>query len=194
MALSVGEVMVNRQLFRQKTDVFFLTWKETESLLAGQTMMPDVLSETARLRRTQWEAYHSFSPPGLIKLPEGHYWADSPARQLTEPSTDSLNGTGVSGGTVTGRAVVLSDTGQMKEVAENDILITQQTDPGWGPILFLVKGLVMERGGMLSHGAILAREYGIPTVVAIPQVTHKLTTGMQIRVDGDRGVVEILDE
>ena len=194
VALAIGEVMVNRKLFKQTTDVFFLTWEETESLLTGQTMMPHVLSETAELRRTEWEACHSLSPPGLIQLPEGHYWSDSPAPLPVEPATDSLIGTGVSGGTITGRAVVLSDPDQMKKLAENDILVTQQTDPGWGPILFLVKGLVMERGGMLSHGAILAREYGIPTVVAIPEVTRKLTTGMQIRVDGDRGVVEILEE
>jgi pyruvate,water dikinase len=77
-------------------------------------------------------------------------------------------------------------------VAKGDILVTRQTDPGWGPILFLVRGLVMERGGMLSHGAILAREYGIPTAVAIQDATKRIKTGDTIKVDGDLGRVEIV--
>ena len=77
---------------------------------------------------------------------------------------------------------------------EGDILVTRQTDPGWGPVFFLIKGLVMERGGMLSHGAILAREYGIPTVVGIRNATQRIATGQTIYVNGDRGVVQIVDE
>ena len=72
--------------------------------------------------------------------------------------------------------------------------MTRQTDPGWGPVFFLIKGLVMERGGMLSHGAILAREYGIPTVVGIRNATEHIATGTTILVNGDRGVVQIVDE
>ena len=77
-------------------------------------------------------------------------------------------------------------------MSRGDILVTRQTDPGWGPILFLVRGLVMERGGMLSHGAILAREYGIPTAVGIEKATKRIKTGDTIEVDGDRGRVDIL--
>ena len=99
---------------------------------------------------------------------------------------------GVSGGKIVGRAVVLTSPDQFAKVSTGDILVTRQTDPGWGPILFLVRGLVMERGGMLSHGAILAREYGIPTVVGIDDATQRINTGDTIEIDGDRGRVDVL--
>jgi rifampicin phosphotransferase len=70
--------------------------------------------------------------------------------------------------------------------------VTRQTDPGWASVFFLVRGLVIERGGMLSHGAIIAREYGIPAVVGVADVTKLIGTGDKISVDGNHGVVEIL--
>ena len=72
------------------------------------------------------------------------------------------------------------------------MLVVRQTDPGWAPVFFLLGGLVLERGGMLSHGAILAREYGIPTVVEVPQATTQIPDGARVRLDGSRGTVEVL--
>lgn len=194
LACSVGRVLVKQGLLEHSSGIFFLTWQETEQFLSGQTMMPGLLSKTAMLRREEWNSFHELSPPGLIKLPQGEFWKSSCDTEFKLSGVEQFEGTGVSAGTITGRAVVLRDPNEMNQVSDGDILVTQQTDPGWGPILFLVQGLVMERGGMLSHGAILAREYGIPTVVAIPGVTQRIRTGMQIRVDGDRGVVEIVEE
>ena len=68
-----------------------------------------------------------------------------------------------------------------------DILVTRQTDPGWGPVFPLIAGLVMERGGMLSHGAIIAREFGIPSIVGVADATRLIPNGAMIRLDGDRG-------
>jgi pyruvate,water dikinase len=73
------------------------------------------------------------------------------------------------------------------------ILVTRQTDPGWASVFFLVKGLVVERGGMLSHGAIIAREYGIPAVVGVAHATRLIRNGDTVRVDGDLGMVERCD-
>jgi len=94
---------------------------------------------------------------------------------------------------VTARATVLADVSESGRLAAGDILITRQTDPGWAPIFFLVKGLVMERGGMLSHGAIIAREYGIPTVVGVHDATTKIPSGRTVTVDGDAGSVRLMD-
>ena len=74
------------------------------------------------------------------------------------------------------------------------MLVTRQTDPGWALVFFLIKGLVMERGGMLSHGAILAREYGIPTVVGVTDATQRIAQRQTLSVNGDRGVVQITNE
>ena len=73
------------------------------------------------------------------------------------------------------------------------MLVTRQTDPGWAPAFATIAGLVLERGGMLSHGAILAREYGIPTVVGVRAATERIATGSIVRVDGDRGEVQRVD-
>ena len=72
-------------------------------------------------------------------------------------------------------------------------LLARQTDPGWGPVFFMIRGLVLERGGMLSHGAIIAREFGIPAVVGVADATRRIAQGQKVSVDGDRGVVTILD-
>ena len=90
---------------------------------------------------------------------------------------------------MTARAVVLRDLSAPDQLTAGDILVTRQTDPGWAPVFFLVKGLVMERGGMLSHGSILAREFGLPSVVGIRDATARIRSGQTITVDGNLGHV-----
>jgi pyruvate,water dikinase len=116
-------------------------------------------------------------------------WSDAEAPpQSTSPL---LSGLGACGGRVEGPAAVLQDVRELGRLQEGAVLVTRQTDPGWGPVFFLIKGLVLERGGMLSHGAILAREYGIPTVVGVKDATKRIADGQQVRVDGDRGLVSL---
>jgi pyruvate,water dikinase len=86
---------------------------------------------------------------------------------------------------------VVLDVAQSNRVQAGQILVTRQTDPGWATVFFLVRGLVIERGGMLSHGAIIAREYGIPAVVGVPNATRLIADGERIHVDGDKGIVEL---
>jgi len=81
----------------------------------------------------------------------------------------------------------------MDQILPGEILVTRFTDPGWTPILGLVQGVVTEVGGMLSHAAVIGREYGIPAVLNLRSATQKLSTGQRIRIDGTRGTVEILD-
>ena len=90
-----------------------------------------------------------------------------------------------------GRAAILLDVTQSGLLRSGDILVTRQTDPGWGPIFPLISGLVIERGGMLSHGAIIAREFGIPAVVGVKGATDRIPHDTQVTVDGNRGVVHL---
>jgi pyruvate,water dikinase len=104
---------------------------------------------------------------------------------------DRLQGVSACGGASQGTAHVIEDVAQIGAFRAGEILVTRQTDPGWAAVFFMVKGLVIERGGMLSHGAIIAREYGIPAVVGVEDATRRIRTGDQVRVDGDQGVVEL---
>ena len=94
---------------------------------------------------------------------------------------------------MTARATVLADLSEAARLSAGDVLVTKQIDPGWGLVFFLIKGLVMERGGMLSHGAIIAREYGIPTVVGVRDATRSIPPGVRVMVDGDQGLVRIME-
>ena len=85
---------------------------------------------------------------------------------------------------------LVEEAARMKDA---EILVAAQTDPGWAPLFPLARGLVLERGGMLSHGAIIAREYGIPAVVGVADATRRIGQGQRICVDGDRGEVRIID-
>ena len=196
LALTVGHAFAHRGLLYEADDIFHLTFDEVENIISGACMLPATAADLAKLRRAELDSLSGCMPPDRIELPVGDFWVpplQSVTKRAESEQRRSLRGTAVCGGSIVGRAVVLTDPRQFAQVAEGDILVTRQTDPGWGPILFLVRGLVMERGGMLSHGAILAREYGIPTVVGIPSATECVASGDTIRVDGNRGFVEILE-
>jgi phosphoenolpyruvate synthase/pyruvate phosphate dikinase len=111
------------------------------------------------------------------------------AHSGTPPAADgALVGIAASAGTVTGPArVVLDPAGA--HLAPGEILVAPSTDPGWTPLFLTAGGLVMEMGGANSHGAVVAREYGIPAVVGLPDATSRITTGQQLTVDGTRGLV-----
>lgn len=91
----------------------------------------------------------------------------------------------------TANAAILLDVTESHKLTPGDILVTRQTDPGWGPIFPLISGLVIERGGMLSHGAIIAREFGIPSVVGVKDATRLIPHGAPVIVDGNQGIVRV---
>ncbi|WP_255681436.1 PEP-utilizing enzyme [Natrinema sp. SYSU A 869] len=105
---------------------------------------------------------------------------------------DALVGTGVSGGIVEGPARVVHDPAE-ETIEKDEILIAPSSDPGWTPLFLNAAGIVVEVGGRLSHGALVAREYGLPGVVSVAEATQRIETGDHIRVDGTRGTVELLD-
>ena len=97
----------------------------------------------------------------------------------------------VSAGTIEGRARVIMDIAQA-DLEPGDILVTAYTDPSWTPLFLAIKGLVTEVGGQMTHGAVIAREYGLPAVVGVEDATRRIRDGQPIRVDGTNGYVEIL--
>jgi rifampicin phosphotransferase len=116
---------------------------------------------------------------------------DKPGDVRRGDGAEHLRGVGACGGSATARAAILLDVTESNKLSAGDVLVTRQTDPGWGPIFPLISGLVIERGGMLSHGAIIAREFGIPSVVGVKDATRLIAHGSSITVDGDRGIVHM---
>ena len=196
IALAVGERLHQTGVVDTPEDVFFLADEELDDLLSGHAMFPNSVRALVTQRREWHLKLAASTPPDHFVLPCGRYLPQQPVFSPDNAGLKSANGRlqGVPacGGCVTANAVVLKSAAEGHTLKEGDILVTRQTDPGWASVFFLVRGLVVERGGMLSHGAIIAREYGIPAVVGVAGATQTIRTGNRLRLDGDQGVIDIL--
>jgi pyruvate,water dikinase len=180
---AVGRVLAERGALVAADDVFFLDFAEAEAALAGEDFRAIVAE-----RRTEYEREVRRRTLPRVLLSDGTEPDTCPTRTDLPPG--ALAGTPASSGTVTGPArVILEPTGAHLEPGE--ILVAPSTDPGWTPLFLTAGGLVMEMGGANSHGAMVAREYGIPAVVGVPDATSKIATGDTITVDGAAGTVLI---
>ena len=167
-------------------DVFMLEADEVVALASGRL---DTAAAGVRIafRRKMYDGYRDFSPPNelgrdVIARDESSYVEGS-----------ALVGLGCSAGVVEGIVRVLGSLDEVDQLRKGDVLVTKFTDPGWTPALGLVSAVVTEVGGLLSHAAVIGREYGIPAVLNLPGATKKLRTGQRVRVDGSTGRIEILD-
>jgi pyruvate,water dikinase len=194
VALAVGDDLCADGRIERREDVFMLTMEELDALLSGSAMFPDVRA-LIEIRRREHTRLGAMKPPDTFTLAEGTYLEDAGITPLTSAAGGSvLTGTSACGGRTTARATVLSDVTEAHRLRPGDILVTRQTDPGWGPVFPLISGLVMERGGMLSHGAIIAREFGIPSIVGVADATRLIPSGATVCLDGDRGSVRLLTD
>lgn len=160
-------------------------------------MFPYHIGVQIRQRREAQMQLAAMTPPDDFELGEGDYLPQQSSAVVTPDvatagETQRLQGIGACGGRIVANAVVLADASEVGIMQQGDIVVTRQTDPGWACVFFLARGLVVERGGMLSHGAIIARELGIPAVVGVRDATQRIAGGTRLSVDGDRGVIDIL--
>jgi phosphohistidine swiveling domain-containing protein len=200
VALAIGERLLAAGRIAHSDDIFFLTIEEVELLASGGAMFPHHVKPLIALRRDAHRALAASTPPDSLVLRVGEYLpARNPDGMAETRPADAehsdrarhLCGVGACGGSATARAAILRDVTESHKLSAGDVLVTRQTDPGWGSIFPLISGLVIERGGMLSHGAIIAREFGIPSVVGVKDATRLIAHGSSITVDGDRGLVQI---
>ena len=165
-------------------DIFFLDFAEARRALDGERRSPTWWPQRRAAYAAELRRRHV---PRLLMSDgtEPEAWPRRPIR-----SDGALAGSPASAGTVTGPArVVLDPVGAHLEPGE--ILVAPSTDPGWTPLFLTAGGLVMEMGGSNSHGAVVAREYGIPAVVGVPEATSRIETGQLITVDGASGLVTV---
>ncbi|MFB9475264.1 rifamycin-inactivating phosphotransferase [Nonomuraea salmonea] len=177
--------LVAAGVLREPSDLYFLRFDELRD--AVRTGKAD--AALIRERREAFRTHQTLTPPRVITS-DGEALTGQYRRADLPPG--ALPGMPVSAGTVEGRARVVTDMAQAR-LEKGDILVTAYTDPSWTPLFVAVAGLVTEVGGLMTHGAVIAREYGLPAVVAVDRATHLIRDGQRIRVHGSDGYVELLD-
>ena len=184
--LAEADRLVQAHVLREQEDIFFLTFQELREVVRTN----HVDDELIRQRRDAFRSYQTLTPPRVLtsdgEVVTGTYRRD-------DLPAGALVGLPVSAGTIVGRARVILDMADA-ELQAGDILVTAHTDPSWSPLFVAIAGLVTEVGGMMTHGAVIAREYGVPAVVGVEQATRLIPDGQRIRVNGTDGYIEILGE
>jgi rifampicin phosphotransferase len=182
--LKEAEQLVQTGVLAEKEDIFYCTFDEFREVVRTHQVDQQLIIQ----RKEEQRLFERLTPPRLItsdgEIIRGQYKReDLPA--------GALAGLAVSSGVIEGRARVIADMGAA-DVEEGDILVTTFTDPGWTPLFISIKGLVTEVGGLMTHGAVIAREYGLPAVVGVELATKLIRDGQRIRVNGTEGYVELL--
>jgi phosphoenolpyruvate synthase/pyruvate phosphate dikinase len=182
--LNDADRLVQAGVLGEREDIFYLRFEELHDVV--RTNQAD--DQLIRQRKDAFRSYQALTPPRVLtsdgEAVAGTYRrADVPAGALT--------GLPVSAGTVEGRARVILDMADA-DLEAGDILVTAYTDPSWTPAFVAIKGLVTEVGGLMTHGAVIAREYGLPAVVGVEHATQLIREGQRIRVHGTDGYIEIL--
>jgi pyruvate,water dikinase len=185
-ALQAGDLLVRDGLLEERHAVFFLKRDELRQALRGETEVQLLRQHLAR-RRLERQRYAMRQPPDAFIGERPLYTAP-----LTTHGT-RLDGLPSSPGRVTATARVLRTPQEGARLQAGEILVAPSTDPGWTPLFLLASGLIMETGGYLSHGAIVAREYGIPAVLNVPLATQRIPDGATVVLDGGAGSVQIVE-
>ena len=186
--LELGRRLAARGRLADVNDIFFL---ELEELQSGSLWDPGTdLRALVAGRRALHEQNLKIIPPPVVV---GRFDPRAFVPDAVDRGTKMFHGLGVSAGIATGRARVILRSDANERVQPGEILVAPFTDPGWTPYFVAAAGIVMDLGGMLSHGSIVAREYGIPAVVNVGPATQIIRTGQWLEVDADRGVVKVLD-
>ncbi len=182
--LKEAEQLVQAEVIHEKEDIYYLTFEEFQEVVRKNQVDYQIISK----RKDEYKLYEKLTPPRLItsdgEIITGAYKRDNlPA--------GAIAGLPVSSGVIEGRARVILNM-EDAELENGDILVTAFTDPSWTPLFVSIKGLVTEVGGLMTHGAVIAREYGLPAVVGVENATKLIKDGQQIRVHGTEGFIEIL--
>jgi pyruvate,water dikinase len=182
--LREAERLVQAGVLREKEDCFYLRFHELHEVARTHQVDEQLIQQ----RRDALRSYQALTPPRVLTS-DGEVIAGSYRRG--DVPAGALVGLPVSAGTVEGRARVILDMTEA-DLEPDDILVTAFTDPSWTPLFVTIRGLVTEVGGQMTHGAVIAREYGLPAVVGVQGATRAIRDGQRIRVHGTEGYVEVL--
>jgi phosphoenolpyruvate synthase/pyruvate phosphate dikinase len=184
---TLGERWSASSWLAQPEDFFFLAAPEIEAVLdAGHPVAAGLnLPQVVEQRRRAYRHWLDYPAPDALD------WQGQPIEPLAPYGGEVLTGIPASAGEARGVARVILDPSEASALEPGTILVTRATDPGWTPVFSIISGLVLEIGGQLSHGAIVAREYGLPAVVNVPGATRRIGDGQFVIVDGGSGEVKL---
>jgi pyruvate,water dikinase len=189
LLLRLGELLAERRVLASREDIFFLTLDERADITTGR--LRD-WRDVVRARRAERERQLPVAVPDTIRAWREVYGG------FAEPDTDRLGrvlrGIPISAGSIVGPARLVRSLADWGKVRAGDIIVTSVIDPGMAPLFVIAAGLVAEMGGTLSHGAIIAREYGLPAVVNVPGATARIREGDSLLVDAVRGEIAVKRE
>jgi pyruvate,water dikinase len=196
MLRELGRRMAQAGAITQPRDIFWCEWAEVEAaagaLDCGAGL--DRLDERVAQRKTAWEAAKRATPPPMLppaKRYMGFNMADFLPATADSQTGDTLKGIGASAGRVTAPACVLRGPDDFGRMQPGRVLVAGITTPAWTPLFAMAAGVVTDVGGPLSHGSIVAREYGIPAVLGTGVATRRIRDGQMVTVDGDAGAVTL---
>lgn len=196
--LKEAEQLVQAGVIHEKEDIYYLTFEELHEVVRTNKLDDPgcMVEQQAKLatrqiiskRKDEYKLYEKLTPPRVITS-DGEIIAGEYKRENLP--AEAIAGLPVSSGVIEGRARVILNM-EDADLEDGDILVTSFTDPSWTPLFVSIKGLVTEVGGLMTHGAVIAREYGLPAVVGVENATKRIKDGQRIRVHGTEGYIEIL--
>ncbi len=182
--LKEAQKLLDKGLIDELEDIYYLYFDELRAMVNGQTFEQEIIAK----RKNDYQAYEKLTPPRVMTSDGEVIVGDYDTGNIPD---GSLPGLAVSAGVVEGRARIVKDL-KNAYLSEGDILVTEFTDPSWTPTFVSIKGLITEVGGLSTHGAIIAREYGLPAVVSVRDATKLIRDGQMIRLNGTEGYIEFL--
>ncbi len=190
--LALGQTWVSRGWLVQAEDIFWLTIDEIERTLMVAEDVGITLSSIVQARKETYQTYRQTEMPFTLLDSQIPYLQPGVGLSMEAPS-EVMVGLPISPGQIQGTVLVLQTPDRFEKMAGNTIVVLPSTDPAWLPLLHRADGLIVETGGLLSHGSVIAREYGLPAVANIPHATRRFHTGDRVLVDGSTGVVQFLE-
>ncbi len=182
--LKEAEQLVQSGVIHEVDDIYYLTFEELHEVVRTKKLNYELIHK----QKNNYKLYEKLTPPRIMTS-DGEIITGKYKRENLP--VDAIAGLPVSSGLVEGRARVILNM-EDANLEEGDILVTAFTDPGWTPLFVSIKGLVTEVGGLMTHGAVIAREYGLPAVVGVENATKLIKDGQRIRVHGTEGYIEVL--
>jgi pyruvate,water dikinase len=179
--LKEAEKLLQANVIHEKEDIYYLTFEELREVVRTNELDHQLINK----RKEEYKSFEKLTPPRVITS-DGEIFTGEYKRENLP--AEAIVGLAVSSGVVEGRARVILNM-EDADLEDGDILVTTFTDPSWTPLFVSIKGLVTEVGGLMTHGAVIAREYGLPAVVGVDNATRLIKDGQRIRVNGTEGYV-----